>query len=994
MKHLATVRMLACAALAVCTAFGQAKIVISQVYGGGGSSSTTAPLSTYQRDYIELFNAGDAAQSINGWTLKYASASGTSWTKITLPNVSIQPGKYHLVVTGTAGSTGTVLTGDTDGGGSINASATDGKIALFSGDPTITAACPTNAALVDFVGFGTANCAETTATAAMARNTAALRKSNGCTDTGNNSADFNVTTPNPRTSALTAAPCSGGGGSTNPVISGTANPSTVAPGGNTTLSGTLTAGTVPTSASFTVACNLTTVGGSNPTSATVNGTSWTLAVTVTANTTTGSKTIACTVTDDQSRTGSVNITLGVAAPTGGVCGDSKTQISTIQGSGATSPVTGQTVTIEGIVVGDFQGASGLNGFYVQDEGDGNPATSDGIFIDESTTALGAVSVGQRVRLTGVVAETFSQTVLNGTSGLSVCSTGNTVTPVDINFPVSSTTFLEQYEGMVVRFPQQLRVSDNYNLGRFNEVGLAFPSNGDRLYTSTQVALPGAPQAAVVTANNLRKIILDDSSNLTYNSIATSATYPTDGGGLAANNTLRLGDRVNVDAQGAYTPLVGVLGYGFSAYRLFPTQAVTFGPSDNPRPTTPPVVGGRAKVAFANVLNYFTTFTSVDSNARGADSQAEFDRQRAKIINAINGLDASVVGISELENNASTAIANLVSGLNTGNPGKWNYINTGVVGTDAIRNAIIYQPALVTPTGTWAVLDSSVDSRALTGRNRPSIAQTFRLNAGPKPNLQHFTVVVNHFKSKGSACTSSPSDPNLNDGQDDCNLTRISIAQALIDWLATNPTSDPTPAAQRRILLMGDLNAYLREDPIRALTDPAFSKPAQAGFSAFPAKSGATFRNIIEKLYGEFSYSYMFSGTSGSLDHALANPNLFREIAGAADWHINADEPCVLDYNGDFNCNGSQGTAAKSASQLSAWYSSDPFRTSDHDPVLIGFNPLCGDLDDDGDVDAADQAILRNAMFKTPVNRRHDFNGDGIVNTTDLGLWTACSIQAR
>ena len=696
----------------------------------------------------------------------------------------------------------------------------------------------------------------------------------------------------------------------------------------------------------------------------------------------------------------VGVTFNVAAPAL-TCGAAKTLISAIQGSGASSPLVGSVREIEGVVIGAYQGSGKLNGFYLQDEGDADPATSDGIFVDESTGgSKGAVNVGDRVRLKGTVAETFNQTVLNNVTDQKACGAG-TVTPVDVTFPVSSATFLERYEGMLVRFPQQLRVTDNFNLGRFGEVGLAWVPNYvpgvnfTRLMAGTQVAAPGADANAVSDLNNRSRIILDDGSNNTYGNLLPTAVYPQDGGGLTFTNTLRLGDRVNVNAEGTYTPLTGVLGFGFSSYRVQPVASapIVFGPSDNPRPTTPPAVGGRVKVASANVLNYFTTYGS-----RGANDAVEFQRQRDKIIAAFKAMDPAVIAISELENNNTTAINDLVfdsvnsfgNSLNAGNPGKWAYINTGVVGTDQIRVGFIYQPALVEPVGLYKVLNNTVDPRALDTRNRPAIAQTFKLLTGPKPGLQHFTVVANHFKSKGSACNSAPADPDLGDGQDNCNLSRVSMARAILDWLATNPTADPTPAADRRFLIVGDLNAHLREDPLSALTSGAFSKAATGSFPAFPASPLATYKDLVSTLGDKAGYSYLFSGESGALDHALANPALFRQVTGVAEWHINADEPVVLDYNSDYDGNGSN--QAKSPAQLAAWFSPGAFRTSDHDPLLVGFNPLCGDLNDDGVVDAADQTIMRAAIGKalTPANRRADMDGDGRLTLTDFSRWSACA----
>lgn len=793
------------------------------------------------------------------------------------------------------------------------------------------------------------------------------------------------------------------GGSTNPAATGAAT--TAAAGSTTTFSGTITAGTNPASASYTVSCNLTSVGGSSTYALTVTGTSISGTYNVPPGQAPSLYSLPCVVTDDQARTGNFNISLTVSS-SAFTCGGPKTLIGAIQGSGASSTMTGQVKEIEGVVIGAYQGAAKLNGFYVQDEGDGDPATSDGIFIDESGGSLLSVSAGRLVRIRATVAETFNQTVLNTLTNVSDCGTGS-VAPTDVTFPVSPATYLERHEGMLVRFPQELRVTDNYDLGRFGEVRLAYVptyTNGvthTRLMVGTQVAAPGAAALAVADLNARSRILLDDGSNQTYGNLAPSANWPQDGGGLAHTNAVRLGDRVNVTGN-TYTPLVGVLGFGFSSYRLQPVPGspIAFGPSDNPRPAAAPGVGGRVKVASANVLNYFTTYTTVDSNARGADNQAEFMRQRDKVIAAFRAMDAAVIAIGELENNPSVSIEDLVNdsvnafgnSLNTGNPGKWAYVDTGIVGTDAIRVGFIYQPALAQPVGVFKVLDSAVDPRALSTRNRPAIAQTFKLLSGGKPALQHFTVVANHFKSKGSSCTSAPNDPDTNDGQDNCNLSRVSMAQALLDWLATNPTADPTVAADRKVLIVGDLNAYLKEDPILALTKTTFSKPATAGFPAgFPANTKAVFTDLVSGIGDAAGYSYLFSGESGALDHALANPALFRLITGVAEWHINADEPVVFDYNSDYDGNSTH-NQQKSGTQLTAWYNGGAFRTSDHDPLLVGFNPLCGDLDDDGDVDAADQVLMREAIGKkaSTVDRRMDFDRDGRITLTDFSRWSACA----
>ena len=230
------------------------------------------------------------------------------------------------------------------------------------------------------------------------------------------------------------------------------------------------------------------------------------------------------------------------------------------------------------------------------------------------------------------------------------------------------------------------------------------------------------------------------------------------------------------------------------------------------------------------------------------------------------------------------------------------IETGTIGADAIKVAILYRPAAVSPVGTHAILDSAVDPRFLDTLNRPALAQTFDATGDGR-----LTIVVNHLKSKGSAC---PGDPDLGDGQGNCNQTRTAAADALVDWIA----SDPTGSGDLDVLVIGDLNSYAREDPIDVFTE--------AGYA-----------NLIDTFgssgFGGGAYSYVFGGQTGYLDHALASPSLAAQVTGTAQWHVNADEPSVFDYNVEF----------KSAGQLLNLYAPDPYRSSDHDPVVIGMDLL-------------------------------------------------------
>ncbi len=597
-----------------------------------------------------------------------------------------------------------------------------------------------------------------------------------------------------------------------------------------------------------------------------------------------------------------------------VCVASYTPIPAIQGSGLSAAITGL-VTTKGVVVGDFEGAAAGSGFFLQDlNGDDNPATSDGIFVYTGSSNL--VSVGQVVRVTGYARERFNQTTLNGSNGNSVavpaanivpCGTGS-VAPTDVSMPFESADFPERYEGMLVRLPQPLVIAEYFNYERYGEIVLALPLDGEpRPFTGTAVDLPGEAANARTLANSLRRITLDD-----VNSSQNPAMlrHP-NGQPFSLSNLFRGGDIVQ--------NTVGVLGYDFSLYRIFPTAAAEY-TAVNPRPAAPETLGGSVRVAAMNTLNFFVTLDALDDDSsdklgdnvcggnadldcRGADlsQPLEFTRQRDKLLQALTGLNADVIGLNELENTPNVEpLASIVSGL----PG-YAYIDTGTIGSDAIKVGMIYRPAVVTPVGSYQVLDSTDDPRFIDTKSRPSLAQTFEVNAsGAK-----FTLVVNHFKSKGSACDEL-GDPDLGDGQGNCSQTRRAAAEALVDWLATDPTGSGDPD----FIIMGDLNSYAMEDTVTAI---------KAGPDDV-AGTGDDFTNLIDQFHGPYAYSYTFDGQAGYLDHALASPSLVAQVTGAVDWHINSDESDVLDYD----------TSFKPAEQ-EALYEVNANRTSDHDPVVVG-----------------------------------------------------------
>lgn len=606
---------------------------------------------------------------------------------------------------------------------------------------------------------------------------------------------------------------------------------------------------------------------------------------------------------------------------------SVTPISQIQGSGHTSPLVGQSVTTRGIVT-----RVNNNGYFIQsDTPDGNPLTSEGLFV--FTSSAPTVLANQLVQLTGTVAEyntgaagntlTASRpiTQLTNVSGLSTLASNQAVAPTPLTLPATQDE-LEALEGMLVQVTNTLTASQNYFQGRYGQVTL---SADGRLVKPTNVFPAGSVSAQqLAEANAQRQLLLDDGSSL---------QNPTPIPFIGADNTLRAGDTLD--------GLVGVIDYGLStasntglaSYKVHPTQAVTFQRA-HPRSTQPADVGGNLKVASFNVLNYFTTFTNGQTasgasgqgcslgssvaagNCRGADNITEFNRQRDKIVQALLGLDADVVGLMEIQNNGNTAAQNLVDALNAiAGAGTYATVPLPVAfdatlggsptGTDAIRVALIHKPAKVTPQGS-----ALADTDAV--HNRPPLAQTFAT-----PNGERFTVVVNHFKSK-SCSDAAGANADQGDGQGCYNANRQAQASRLLGFIADLQTR----IGDSDVLVIGDLNAYGKEDPVLTLQ--------QGGL-----------QDLIAAFEGDTGYSYVFDGEVGYLDHALATASARGQVSGVTHWHINADEPFVIDYDMNFKRSPSTGqcyvsTATSCSPDL---YTATPYRSSDHDPVLIGLNLL-------------------------------------------------------
>ena len=569
--------------------------------------------------------------------------------------------------------------------------------------------------------------------------------------------------------------------------------------------------------------------------------------------------------------------------TAAACDTTYTAIEQIQGTSASSPLVGQQHSTQGVVSAVLYQNSPAAGIMLRATTSGNAAASNSLFIADHEAAA-IYQPGQQLQVSGTVAELNGLTSLTQITAIKLCQQNITVQPVTQQLPLSAGQSWEQLEGALLHFDQVLTVNDTYGLARYGEVTLA----DQRLMVATEVMQPGKDAVQLsITQQQRHMLVLDDG-------LVQQNPEPIRLGAdsLSADNTVRVGDSV--------TAVTGIVLQDERGYRLVPTVTPQF-INSNPRPDTPAAKPAKSlRIASFNVLNYFNGQGQSPAfpTRRGASNPAELARQQAKTVSALAALDADVIGLLEVENNGYSpqgALAQLTAALNKVAAKPYRFIITSEQpGSDAIKVALLYRPSSVSVEGKAAMLLS----KPFDWGSRPPLAQSFRHLA----SSELVTVSINHFKSKGS-CPKNTSDANADqqDGQACWNSLRTQSAKALSDWLATAPTGIDTD----KQLILGDLNAYRMEDPIRALQ--------QKNWQYLSAPEGLT-------------YSYVYRGRTGSLDHALASPALAAKLTQMQHWAINADEPAVLDYNLEF----------KTAAQQQRLYAPTPYRSSDHDPLLATF----------------------------------------------------------
>lgn len=602
----------------------------------------------------------------------------------------------------------------------------------------------------------------------------------------------------------------------------------------------------------------------------------------------------------------------------GMCGDTATFISAIQGSDDDSAEVGNTHTIEAVITGYRAG-----GFFVQEETtdeDADASTSEGIFVNGTSD----IALGNTIRLHGEVVENYGMTTLNMNGDVDAldCGVGGDTTETAISLPL--TISLESVEGMI-GYVTDATVTSTNNLWRYGEIVV---SDSVKRQPSDVAAPLSDEYNAAVTESEANLLTIEDNSSSTYPDAVSF--FPN----FSYANPIRIGDTVSAS---------GPINYSFGSYRINPSEDITVMTT---REATPTVDAGNLSIATFNVLNYFNgevdgdglvTF-DYDAN-RGADDETEFELQQARIASAIVALNADVVGLMEIENDGfgdTSAIKALVDVINAdlSDTEQYYFIATAdesQIGTDAITVGLIYKASVVSPLSDAIVVDmpiQQIDEDSV-AQMRPSLIQSFTHIASEET----FAVAVNHFKSKGGSCAEDNADTSDSDEiQGSCNALRVSAAITLGDAL----TDETLP---ERKLILGDLNAYSAEDPVAVLTDytaetrgytikTAVNTDMDEG-AAVDVTSNYGYTNLAKQFDAE-GFSYWFYGTEqvGSLDHVLANEAMLADAVDGTHWNINSTEAYQLQYD--------QALTYYSDEDGYAFTDVGPFRSSDHDPFIATF----------------------------------------------------------
>lgn len=912
------------AALGLALAFAgtaQAQVVISQVYGGGGNSG--AP---YKNDFIELHNTGATAVDVSGWTLQYASSTGSSWTNRTVLSGTIAPGGYFLVSQGAGAGNGADLPA-ANVTGSIAMSATAGKVALVSNSTTLPGvACPSGGGIVDFVGFGTAaNCSEGAPTATLSNTTAAVRKDDGCTDTGNNAADFATGTPTPRNSASAPRVC---GGVVATLLSIADAQAAEGHAGTRTLAFLVTL-TQPAGPGG-VSIRWSTADGSA-----TGGEDYAAVANAEALIPAGADRVELAVTiagdtlqeDDETLQvridGATGADIADGSATGTLVNDDfpLVPIAQIQGAGERSPLAGRVVATRGIVTGRKS-----TGFFIQSrdvDADADPATSEGLFVFLRAMP-DFIAPGRWVQVRGNVIEYVptddaGQAPLTEIGGTVVVSEVDAATyplptPVELSTSFPSPTGpldqLERVEGMRVTVPDFVVTAPTD--GFTDERNATGGSNG--LFHGTVAGLarpfrePGIQAPDAPPAGTIPPIPQWD-----FN--PELITVDSDAIGAA---------RLDVSTGARIANLTGPLDYGFRRYTLLPDSIGAVTPGMAPR-AAKPVPADAITVAGYNLERFFDDVN--DGAADDATLTAEaYARRLGKASLAIRDyLHApDIVGLVEIE--SQKVVDDLAARLNAdavaAGDADPRYVGHLFEGNDpgGIDVAVLVKTADVAAGRPRVQVRHVLQIGKDTTWTQPD-GNTAILNDRPPLLLDAvvhdadgrafpLNVVVVHQRSLNGSEDATASGERIR-------AKRQRQAEFLAGFLdGLQKASDDA-----RLLVLGDFNAFEFNDGLAHVMGTVAGQPAADAETAVAGDGDDYVEDDLVNL-GTLEpqaerYSFVFGGNAQTLDHVLASEDL-----------VVATRELFLDHariNADFP----EANRSDAAS---------PSRLADHDPVIAYILP--------------------------------------------------------
>ncbi|MDH5823039.1 lamin tail domain-containing protein [Luteimonas sp. RD2P54] len=918
----------------------QAQVVISQVYGGGGNSGAT-----FTNDYVELFNRGADPVALSGKSIQYASATGTgnfgagSSQLLALPGDTIEPGGYYLVALA-GGSTGVPLPA-ADASGTINMAGASGKAALV--DSTSSLGCnggsnpctPAQEALIlDLVGFGGANYFEGDGAAPGLNNsTAGFRADAGCTDSDDNAADFGTGTPAPRNSSTVPNICGGGG----EIYLSIADTSAAEGDAGTTpffftISLNQPAGAGGVSVDYATA-DASAVAGEDYASA--SGTvqidegqsSVTVTVDVTGDAVTEPDETFLVVLDNAG-----GALIARAEATGTILNDDieTLAIHQIQGSGQLSPYDGQAVATEGIVTGRKN-----NGFFLQGadgEDDGDPATSEGVFVFTGGAPPDAAAVGNRVLVQGTVdeyvpaadphqlplTEIVSPTVVQLSSGHAMPAP--VALTVDTPNADGGLEQLEHLEGMRVTAPAFTVVAPTG--GFTNEPSATGNSNGRFAVVVTGTARPFREPGIQVPD--------PDPSGSTATDIPRWDFNPE----LIAVNSTTIGAPAADVAAGCQIvdgSLTGPLDYTFRRYTIYPEGelAVECGQAGQPRAAQLPAPD-HATFATYNLERFFDTENDPATGEPVLTPEALERRLGKASLGIRQFLHApDVLGVTEVENlpvlqalaeriNADAVgagqpdpgyVAWLEEGNDVGGIDVGFLARTGEVGAGVPRVEVL----TVEQVGADAMLDNPDGSTTLLN-DRPPLVMDAVVHFADGRSFP-VTAIVVHQRSLSGIDSEDPGSSGWATGGQRVRAKRQAQAEYLAGVIDGMQEGDPA----RNIVVLGDFNAFQFNDGYVDALGVVTGQPSPDDETAVNGDGAdlvePDLRNTTLDAPADERYSFVFDYQAQALDHVLVNQAILAspELDGHSISHarINADFPEVARND-----------------------PATPTRLSDHDPTVL------------------------------------------------------------